>query len=82
MKYTKNDLINIQNLLKITRRGKYELDGEESIAFAHACTWLARLYQEIKKEVEPEQAKPPIVAKELKPAIRQSTAKKASKSKK
>jgi len=52
MKYTKSDLLRAENLIKIIKRGKYELDGMEALAFSQACAWFNGIVEEIKAEVE------------------------------
>ena len=48
----KSDMIKAENLLKITAKGTYELSGMEALAYADACAWLGRIFEEMKNEYE------------------------------
>ncbi|TXH10648.1 MAG: hypothetical protein E6R04_04765 [Spirochaetes bacterium] len=48
LEVTKTDLVRCETVLKALRRGKYELEGEEVLAFAQAFGWLADHAEKIK----------------------------------
>ena len=59
MQFTKTDLARLEQLLKALRRGKYELEGEEVLAFAQCFAWASTLHEAIKDSLTP---KPPVVS--------------------
>lgn len=65
----KIDKVKIENILKLLRRGKYELGGEEVLAFHQCFEYLVRLLQEIKKAED--EAKALASAKQVVPVIEQ-----------
>lgn len=60
MEFTKTDLVRLETVLKMVRRGKYELEGEEVLAFAQAYAWGTGMMDRIKVALE---APPPPAAK-------------------
>jgi len=65
LEFTKTDLARCDTVMKALKRGKYELEGEEVLAFAQAFAWLSAHYELMKNDIEA----PPIpkpVAVELK----------------
>lgn len=69
MDFKKNDLLHVQNLMKITRQGTFTLNGEEALAFSDCIRWLAGLYQQISNQIEEVQA--PIIPKKTTPTVEQ-----------
>lgn len=59
MEVTKLDLTRADNLIKMLKRGKYELEGEEVLGFAQTFHWVATLKLKIEDELAP---KPPAAA--------------------
>lgn len=51
MEFTKSDVIQAKNLLFAIKKGKYELDGEEVMAFGQMMTWLAKLITTIETNI-------------------------------
>ena len=80
MKFSNKDLINIENIMKITRQGSFTLTGDEALAFSECIRWLAVLHMSIKKDLE-EQSKP-IVIEEVKPVITENKPKEVKPKKK
>jgi hypothetical protein len=58
MQFTKTDLARLEQLLKALRRGKYDLEGEEVLAFAQCFHWAGALFDAMKESLAP---KPPVV---------------------
>ena len=56
----KTDLIRLENLMKIIKRGKFELEGEEILGMAQVITWLSLKYTEVEKALQPPPALPPV----------------------
>lgn len=52
MDVVKVDLVRANTLMSMFRRGKYELEGEEVLAFAQGVAWLVDLTTKIKVELE------------------------------
>lgn len=52
MEVTKVDLMRADTILRVIRRGQFDLEGEEVLAFAQAYHWQAELVGRIKKELE------------------------------
>ena len=53
MQFTKTDLARLEQLLKVFRRGKYELEGEEVLAFAQCFHWAGALCETVKESLVP-----------------------------
>jgi hypothetical protein len=47
MEVTKTDLARLETVMKILKRGKYELEGEEVLAFAQAFHWVSATFDKI-----------------------------------
>ncbi len=58
LEVTKTDLVRCDTVLKALRRGKYELEGEEVLAFAQAFGWLADHHEKIKAALAPKESTP------------------------
>lgn len=52
LEFTKTDLARCDTVLKALKRGKYELEGEEVLAFAQSFGWLATLFERMKADIE------------------------------
>lgn len=57
MKVEKNDIVHSENFLKLIKKLKCELEGEEILAAAECIKWFYRHSQEMKAEFN----KPPMV---------------------
>lgn len=44
---SKKDLIQLENLMKILKRAKLEITGDEILSMAQAITWLSTRYADI-----------------------------------
>lgn len=75
MKVEKNDIVHSENFLKLIKKLKCELEGEEILAAAECIKWFYRHSQELKAEFN----KPPIVASS--PIIEESKIPEASSTK-
>lgn len=60
MEVTKTDLIRATVVLTALRRGKYDMQGDEVLAFAQAFTWLTELHDRVKLSLEPPAAPAPV----------------------
>jgi hypothetical protein len=69
MRLSKPELLDCENLLKLIKRSKFTLTGDEILALARAYHWLSHSFIESKKEIET-QSKPvaPPVTEEPKKA--------------
>lgn len=63
IEFTKGDLHKIVNVMAALKKGKYEVEGEEILAFAQSFAWLSQLADKIKVEIE----KPIAQVEETKP---------------
>lgn len=52
MEVTKTDLARAEVVMKALKRGKYDLEGEEVLAFAQAFHWVAELFGRIKTSLD------------------------------
>lgn len=52
IEFTKADLNKVINVMAALKRGKYEVDGEEVLAFAQSFAWLSQLADKIKTQLE------------------------------
>jgi hypothetical protein len=52
IEFTKIDLARMDTILKMVRRGKYELEGEEVLAFAQAYAWAMTTMDRMKASLE------------------------------
>lgn len=65
--FTKTDLARCDTVMKALKRGKYELEGEEVLAFAQAFAWLSFQFERMKTDIEtPSPIPPETVAPKLK----------------
>lgn len=51
IEFTKVDLARLENVIKAVKRGKYELEGEEILAFAQSFAWLSALFDKIQSDI-------------------------------
>lgn len=58
MEFTKTDLARLETVMKILKRGKYELEGEEVLAFAQAFHWVSATFDKIREHLT---TPPPVV---------------------
>ncbi len=63
MEFTKTDLARLETVMKILKRGKYDLEGEEVLAFAQAFHWVSATFDRIKEHLMTPPAPPPAPAK-------------------
>lgn len=47
------EIIILENTLKLLRKGKYELSGEEALVFYSSFDYLIKRIQELKKPIAP-----------------------------
>lgn len=47
LEFTKIDLARCETVIKALKRGKYELEGDEVLAFAQAFAWLSQAFDRI-----------------------------------
>lgn len=66
MEFTKQDLLQAENLIKAINKGSFTLEGVEVLAMAQAMKWLGQLQAVIKMSLEPPQVAQP---KEVKDPI-------------
>lgn len=52
LEFTKSDLARLDTTMKALKRGKYELEGEEVLAFAQAFAYVSDLFDRIKADIE------------------------------
>lgn len=52
MSYTEKDFEQIKNILKTIRQGKFDLTGDECLAFNQMFLWILNLHNSIKESVE------------------------------
>lgn len=52
-KWSQADLNQIQNILIALRKAKYEVQGEEILAFGQAVRWISMLHEEVSKDLKP-----------------------------
>jgi hypothetical protein len=62
LEFTKTDLARCETVIKALKRGKYELEGDEVLAFAQAFSWLSNTFDRIHADINT-----PKVAEETKP---------------
>lgn len=63
IEFTKGDLHKIVNVMAALKKGRYDVEGEEILAFAQSFAWLSQLADKIKTEIE----KPAAQIEETKP---------------
>ena len=51
MDITEKDFAHMQNILRCLKQGKFDLSGEETLAFAQSYTWAINLGNTMKQEV-------------------------------
>ncbi len=52
LELTKTDLARLDNVRKALLKGKYELEGDEVLAFAQSFHWLNAHYERVKAALE------------------------------
>lgn len=62
MEVTKTDLVRATVALTALRRGKYELQGDEVLAFSQAFNWLTELHDRVKLALEVPPPAPAVAA--------------------
>jgi len=67
IEFTKTDLARMDTVMKALKRGKYELEGEEVLAFAQAFAWVSVTFDRIKSAME---APPPVVTPNIFPELK------------
>jgi len=70
MQFTKQDLVQCQNLIKALKKGAFTLEGMEVLALAQAMQWLGKLEGVIAVSVEPPM--PAMVPKEVQPPVQEA----------
>lgn len=63
MEVSKVDLARCETIIKALKRGKYELEGEEVLAFAQCFAWLGALHERIKTTLDTASATPVVETK-------------------
>lgn len=53
---SKVDLHRLENVARALKRGKYDLDGEEVLAFAQAMSWVGEMIGRVDKALKDMQA--------------------------
>lgn len=51
-KFNQQDLNQIKNILIALRKAKYEVQGEEILAFGQAVRWISGFHDEVEKELK------------------------------
>ncbi len=64
--FTKTDLARAETVIKALKRGKYELEGEEVLAFAQAFAWISVVFDRIKADLETPVVPPVVESQEVK----------------
>lgn len=64
-KWSQQDLNQIQNILIALRKAKYEVQGEEILAFGQAVRWISMLHDEVKVSLQ--SSKTEVIAKMTSP---------------
>jgi hypothetical protein len=62
-KWSQQDLNQIQNILIALRKAKYEVQGDEILAFGQAVHWISSLHSEVKNSLQTLPSKVEMVAK-------------------
>lgn len=63
-KWTQQDLNQIKNILIALKKAKYEVHGEEILAFGQAVRWISMLYNEVEEDLKPKlPSKTEVIAK-------------------
>lgn len=53
MTFTKNDQVQIENLVRAMKKAKFELEGLEVLALADVFKWVNALHTNINEELRP-----------------------------
>ena len=61
-KFSKYDKVQCNNLIIALRKAKFDLDGQEVIAFSEVLKWVNSIYNEIEVDMQ-EEIKPPMKVK-------------------
>lgn len=51
MEFNDKDFAQLQNVLRCLKQGKFDLSGEEAMAFAQTFTWAIQLSNNMKQEI-------------------------------
>lgn len=65
MEFTKQDLIQCENLIRALKKGNFTLDGTEVLALSQALSWIGQLHAVMKAIVDA----PPIKIEEVKSPV-------------
>lgn len=80
MEFTKQDINHAENLIKALKKGTYNFDGMEALAFAELLKWVNRLVIHVQSEVQKQEAKPvPMNIKEVDNKVIESSKHKSKK---
>jgi hypothetical protein len=60
------DVTRLKVILAAMKKGKWELEGEEVLAFAQGFSWAAEMHEKIKKALEPVNKIEPVKTEEPK----------------
>jgi len=84
MEFTKQDLVQCENLIKALKKGTFQLEGVEVLALAQAMTWLGKLQAVLAANAEPkpQQSVPKDVTSPVQETPVQSKVSRASRAKK
>lgn len=52
MKFEKKDLVQVENLVRCLKKGRFDLDAMEAVAFADVVRWVGNLHTAVKAEAE------------------------------
>lgn len=74
MEFTKQDLVQCDNLIKALKKGTFQLEGIEVLALAQAMQWLGKMQAVIAASTEPKPAAPPMIPKEVASPIQEASA--------
>lgn len=59
MEVTKVDIARAENVIRALKRGKFEVEGEEILAFAQSFAWLGELIGRVQAALAPKVEPPP-----------------------
>jgi hypothetical protein len=51
IEFNKVDLARLETVMKALKRGKYELEGDEVLAFSQSFAWLSSLFDKIQADI-------------------------------
>lgn len=67
IEFTKGDLHKVINVMAALKKGRYDVDGEEILAFAQSFAWISQLADKIKADIEKPLTPPTEMTYETKP---------------